>query len=79
VILRDQNRNVFLSTGLCLGLCALLFATIFACKFLGDYDYLSPALAAWLPVLLFAPAAFVMLAQHRRLRRRARSIRGMYC
>lgn len=61
VILRDQNRNVFLSTGICLALTALFFAAIFACKFLGDYDYLSPALAAWLPVLFFAPMAFVLL------------------
>ncbi|MFL5329474.1 MAG: LptF/LptG family permease [Gemmataceae bacterium] len=55
VILRDQNRNVFIGTGLCLGTCALFFAAIFACKHLGDNEYLAPALAAWLPVLIFGP------------------------
>ncbi len=60
IILRDQNRNVFISAGLCLVLCALFFAACFACKYLGDYEYLSPALAAWLPVLLFGPLAFVL-------------------
>jgi lipopolysaccharide export system permease protein len=64
VILRDQNRNVFISAGMCLGLSAAFFATIFACQGLGkDADmsqYVSPALAAWLPAILFGPFALVM-------------------
>jgi lipopolysaccharide export system permease protein len=60
VILHDQNRNVYVGTGLCLALCGLFFAAIFACKQLGDNEYLSPALAAWLPVLFFGPLAFSM-------------------
>jgi lipopolysaccharide export system permease protein len=60
VILRDQNRNVFISAGLCLGLCALFFAAGLGCKYLGEKEFLSPALAAWLPVLFFGPLAFVM-------------------
>jgi lipopolysaccharide export system permease protein len=60
VILRDQNRNVFISTGLCLLLCAVFFAACFTCKYLGDSEFLSPALAAWLPVLGFGPLAFVL-------------------
>ena len=60
VILRDQNRNIFISTGLCLVLCAVFFAALFTCKSLGENDYLSPALAAWLPVLCFGPLAFVL-------------------
>jgi lipopolysaccharide export system permease protein len=60
VILRDQNRNVFISTGLCLALCATFFGALFACKYLGDAEFLSPALAAWLPVLFFGPLAFVL-------------------
>lgn len=55
VILRDQNRNIFLSTGLCLVLCALFFAAQFTCKSLGDNEYISPALAAWIPVMFFGP------------------------
>jgi lipopolysaccharide export system permease protein len=60
VILRDQNRNLFISAGLCLVLCAVFFAACFACKQFGDNEYVSPALAAWLPVLLFGPLAFVL-------------------
>jgi lipopolysaccharide export system permease protein len=60
VILRDQNRIVFISAGLCLALCAFFFAACFACQQLGNNDILSPALAAWLPVLFFGPLAFVL-------------------
>ena len=60
VILRDQNRNIFISTALCLVLCAIFFGSCFACKYLGDNEYLSPALAAWMPVLGFGPLAFVL-------------------
>jgi lipopolysaccharide export system permease protein len=60
VILRDQNRNIFLSTGLCLILCGLFFAAQFTCKSLGDNEYLSPALAAWIPVLTFGPLSLAL-------------------
>ncbi len=65
VILRDQNRNIFLSAGFCLMLCVIFFASIFACKYLAqdDVKWISPALAAWLPVLVFGPASFVMYAE----------------
>jgi lipopolysaccharide export system permease protein len=58
IILRDQTRHVFISAGLCLAMCALFYGVIFACKFLGESDYVSPALSAWLPVLLFGPYTF---------------------
>jgi lipopolysaccharide export system permease protein len=60
VILRDQNRNIFMSTGLCLLLCAIFFMTIFFCKHMGDNEMIPPDLAAWLPVFLFGPPSFVM-------------------
>lgn len=60
IILRDQNRNIFISVGLCLVLCALFFTAGFACKHLGDNGFLSPALAAWAPVVTFGPLSFVM-------------------
>jgi lipopolysaccharide export system permease protein len=60
VILRDQNRNVFLSAGMCLVLCAMFFAALFICQKLGENEYVSPALAAWLPVLFFGPFAFAL-------------------
>jgi lipopolysaccharide export system permease protein len=60
VILRDQNRNVFLSAGMCLVLCGLFFGACVVCKHLGDSEWLSPALAAWLPVLFFGPLSFAL-------------------
>src|SRR5262249_43017415 len=60
VILRDQNRNVFISAGMCLVLCGVFFAACFRCNPLGDNDGPSPALAAWRPVLFFGPLAAVM-------------------
>jgi lipopolysaccharide export system permease protein len=60
VILRDQNRNVIISSGLCLVVCGVFFGINYSCKLLGDYDYLSPALAAWMPVLIAGPFSVVM-------------------
>ena len=60
IILRDQNRNIFISAGLCLGLCVFFFLVGGACKFLGEHDHLRPDIAALLPVLIFGPISFVM-------------------
>ncbi|HKA07370.1 MAG TPA: LptF/LptG family permease [Gemmataceae bacterium] len=60
IVLRDQTRHVFISAGLCLAMCAIFFAVVFGGKFLGTGDYLSPALAAWLPVLIFGPISVAL-------------------
>jgi lipopolysaccharide export system permease protein len=60
IILLDQNRHVFLSAGLCVILCGLFFAAMFVCKSLGDNEYISPALAAWTPVLFFGPLSIAL-------------------
>jgi lipopolysaccharide export system permease protein len=60
IILRDQNRNVFISAGMCVVLCGVFFAAQFVSKGLGSSNFLAPALAAWLPVLFFGPLAFAM-------------------
>ncbi len=60
IILRDQMRHVFISAGLCLAMCAIFYGAVFACKFMGDADLVSPALAAWLPVLIFGPIALAL-------------------
>jgi lipopolysaccharide export system permease protein len=59
VILRNPNRHVFISVGLCLSICALFYACVLGCKFLGTNDYVSPPLSAWLPVLVFGPLTLV--------------------
>jgi lipopolysaccharide export system permease protein len=55
IILRDHNRHVLYSTGLCLAMCALFYAAVYGCKYLGENDLLAPAFAAWLPILIFGP------------------------
>ncbi len=60
VILRDQNRNVFISSGLCLVLCAVFFAACYMSKTAGDYEFISPAAAVWGPVLVFGPFSIVL-------------------
>jgi lipopolysaccharide export system permease protein len=60
VILRDQNRNVIVSSGICLVVCGIFFGINYSCKMLGDDESLSPALAAWLPVLISGPFCLVL-------------------
>src|SRR5262249_1131311 len=50
VILRDQNRNVFINVAQCLLLCVTFFLSSTACRFLGDHGDFAPMVAAWLPV-----------------------------
>ena len=59
VAARD-NRNVFLAIGMCMGLVAVFFIVGIACQQLGAGCLISPALAAWLPLMIFVPAAVGM-------------------
>jgi lipopolysaccharide export system permease protein len=56
VILRDQNRHVFISAGYCLIVMAMFYVLTLGAKYLGDHDILPPPLAAWLPVMILGPA-----------------------
>lgn len=58
VILRDQNRHVFISAGYCLIVLAIFYVSTLGAKYLGDHDILPPPLAAWLPVMIYGPIAF---------------------
>lgn len=60
IVLRDTNRNIIISAGACLVVCGVFFVAIYSCKMLGEYDILSPPLAAWMPVLLFGPVSLVL-------------------
>jgi lipopolysaccharide export system permease protein len=53
IILRDHNRHVLVSAGMCLVMGAVLHGAVYGCKYLGDHDLLSAPLAAWLPAILF--------------------------
>jgi lipopolysaccharide export system permease protein len=57
LILSRENRNVFLAIGLCLGVVTVFMLIVLCCQYLGSIYFLSPALAAWLPLLIFVPLA----------------------
>jgi lipopolysaccharide export system permease protein len=59
VVARD-NRNVFVAIGMSIGLVALFFIVAIACQQLGANLLISPALAAWAPLMIFVPAAVGM-------------------
>lgn len=51
-VLGRENRNVFYNIALCLALSGLFMALVIACRSFGNTGLISPALSAWLPVLL---------------------------
>jgi lipopolysaccharide export system permease protein len=57
VILARESRNLFFSAGLCVLIVAGFFLVILICHSLGNSFLISPALAAWCPLLIFAPLA----------------------
>jgi len=59
VILWNPNRHVILSSGLCLVIGVGFYASVVGCKALGDTNYITPPLAAWLPVMIYGPLALV--------------------
>jgi lipopolysaccharide export system permease protein len=44
---------------LCLIIGVGFYACVLGCKALGDADYITPPLAAWLPVMVYGPLALV--------------------
>ncbi|MGD9644574.1 MAG: LptF/LptG family permease [Pirellulales bacterium] len=60
LVLARENRNIFLAIGLCLGLVTVFMLVVIACQYLGGIYLLSPALAAWLPLMIFLPTAVGM-------------------
>jgi lipopolysaccharide export system permease protein len=61
VVARD-NRNVFVAIGMCFGLVGLYFLVSIVCQQLGSNLWISPALAAWAPLMAFVPAAVGLAA-----------------
>ncbi|MBM4088401.1 MAG: LptF/LptG family permease [Planctomycetes bacterium] len=58
LVLARSNKNVFVAAAKCLLLVAGYFLITLACQTLGRNTFLvSPALAAWLPLLILAPLA----------------------
>lgn len=60
LVVAHDNRNVFVAIGMCIGIVALFFLVSIACQQLGKGMLISPALAAWAPLMIFVPAAVGM-------------------
>jgi len=60
IFLRESSKNVFLNTGLCLAGAAGIFLCTMIAKYLGDREYISTALAGWLPIMIFGPMAYML-------------------
>ncbi|HEV3006427.1 MAG TPA: LptF/LptG family permease [Pirellulales bacterium] len=60
LVLSGSNRNVFVAIGLC-GLVATAFTmVVLLFQYLGSVALLRPALAAWVPLMVFVPIAVAM-------------------
>jgi lipopolysaccharide export system permease protein len=56
-VITRTNRNPFIAIGLCLAVVTTFMVVVLGCQSLGSSGWLPPALAAWFPLLLFAPGA----------------------
>ena len=66
VVLSRESRNVFVSVGSCLLVVVAFFAILTASQALGAAYIVSPALAAWLPLMVLMPWAFLVSEPLRR-------------
>lgn len=56
-VVTRSNRNPFLAIALCLCIVTIFMVVVLGCQSLGSSGWLQPALASWLPLILFAPLA----------------------
>lgn len=58
LVARRESHNVFLAIGMCIGITSVFLLTVFTLRYLGGSSTLiNPALAAWLPLIIFIPPA----------------------
>ncbi|REJ66885.1 MAG: LptF/LptG family permease [Planctomycetota bacterium] len=55
LVLTRESRNMLLAVGNCVVLVALFLVVVMATEYLGSHLSLSPALAAWCPLMIFVP------------------------
>ena len=60
LVLRRGDRNVFIAIGIAAVVVAVFMLVVMASHYLGSVSSLSPAFAAWAPLMLFVPAAVAM-------------------
>jgi lipopolysaccharide export system permease protein len=59
-VITRSNRNPFIAIGLCLAVVTVFMCVVLGCQSLGTGGWLSPPLAAWLPLIIFGPVAAAM-------------------
>jgi lipopolysaccharide export system permease protein len=58
LVLTRENRNIFVAVGWCCLIVGVFFLVIVASQALGNSGHLlTPSLAAWMPLIIFAPLA----------------------
>jgi lipopolysaccharide export system permease protein len=66
LVLSRETRNMFLSIGMCVVLVSVYALTVLSCQYLGTMYMISPALSAWLPLMVYVPVAVAMFERVRR-------------
>jgi lipopolysaccharide export system permease protein len=59
-VITRTNRNPFIAIGLCLSVVTLFMLVVLGCQSLGSGGWIAAPLAAWLPLIIFAPLAAAM-------------------
>jgi lipopolysaccharide export system permease protein len=59
VILWNPQRHIALSAGLCMAIGVGYYGCVFGCTAIGNSALVSPALSAWIPVMIYGPLALV--------------------
>jgi lipopolysaccharide export system permease protein len=57
LVLRNRDRRVLLAVGMAALVVAGYYVVVLGCRQLGNASLVNPALAAWLPLLVFVPLA----------------------
>jgi lipopolysaccharide export system permease protein len=57
LVVRRENRNVFLAIGMCMGITTVFLLTVIGFQQLGSSSIIPAALAAWSPLIIFIPPA----------------------
>ncbi|MFN3152871.1 LptF/LptG family permease [Bremerella sp.] len=61
IVLRKENRNIFIAIGYCLLLVMCFYAVTLVCKAMGATSWIRPtSLAAFIPLIIFVPIATAM-------------------
>lgn len=66
LVVARNNRNPFLAIGLATAVVAAFFVITLGCQSLGNSGWIRPALAAWLPLILFCPVAVFLSESFRK-------------